>query len=265
MSSNLPVLEAPETVQSDIRSPLLVHSSDSSQRVVQLDARINKWSLSAGKRLFDIAFSTGILIVFSVPMLVIALCIRLTSQGKAIFVQKRVGKHGRLFSIYKFRTMTEARAGKGVGLTRTGDRRVTPVGRVLRKLKLDELPQFYNILRGDMSVVGPRPKLPQYSDKLDFPYRPGITGAATLAFRHEEQILANVPATELESFYQESIKPMKANIDSRYMRMATLRSDIHILLTTIFASLMPQFYAALEHHDFHPSPVQSSSETGSFE
>lgn len=264
MSSHLPVLEAPEGVRPEVHSFLHVRSNGGKRRVVPIDAHITRWSLSAGKRLFDIAFSASILIVFALPMLIIALCIRLTSRGRAIFVQKRVGRHGRSFSIYKFRTMTEARASKGVGLTRTGDRRVTSLGRVLRKLKLDELPQFYNILRGDMSVVGPRPKLAQYSDVLDFPYRPGITGAATLAFRHEEQILACVPVPELESFYQECIKPMKSRIDSRYMQMATLRSDIQILLTTIFASLMPQFYAALEHDDFQASAVASSGGTGSF-
>jgi lipopolysaccharide/colanic/teichoic acid biosynthesis glycosyltransferase len=207
------------------------------------------WSLSHGKRYFDVAISAIVLLVFSIPMALIALCIRLSSDGPAIFVQKRVGRRGRLFSMYKFRTMTVATRSPGPGLTHTGDSRITSVGRWLRRFKFDELPQFYNVLRGDMSVVGPRPKLARYADRLTLAYRPGITGAASLAFRCEEDILACVHAHELESFYQDRIKPMKANIDERYMRTATLFSDLRIVLATLLASLVPGAYRALEHHE----------------
>jgi lipopolysaccharide/colanic/teichoic acid biosynthesis glycosyltransferase len=206
------------------------------------------WSLSHGKRIFDVIVSTAVLLVFCMPMALIALCIRFSSEGPAIFVQKRVGRRGRLFSMYKFRTMTVASL-SGAGLTHTGDSRITSLGRWLRRFKFDELPQFYNVLRGDMSVVGPRPKLARYADRLTLAYRPGITGAASLAFRCEEDILACVHAHELESFYQERIKPMKAGIDERYMRTATLFSDLRLVLATLFASLMPGTYRALEHHD----------------
>jgi lipopolysaccharide/colanic/teichoic acid biosynthesis glycosyltransferase len=207
------------------------------------------WSFSRGKRLFDSVVSAAVLTVTCIPMAVIALCVRLTSAGPAIFVQKRVGRHSRLFRLYKFRTMTMAPRGSGCGLTHSGDVRITPVGRWLRRLKLDELPQFFNVLRGDMSIVGPRPKLPQYADRLTLAYRPGITGAATLAFRCEEDILACVHAHEIDAFYHDRIKPMKASIDERYLRTATFFSDVRIVFDTLLASLLPDAYPALKHHE----------------
>ena len=119
------------------------------------------WSISTAKRVLDIAISLFVMIVAIVPMVAIVLWIRLTSRGPAIFVQQRVGRYGRLFLIYKFRSMRHGESA-GPGLTKEGDSRITPIGRWLRKLKLDELPQFYNVLRGDLSLIGLRPKLPQY-------------------------------------------------------------------------------------------------------
>ena len=172
-------------------------------------------------------------------MLLIALCIRLTSSGPAFFRQKRVGRMGALFSVLKFRSMQINSSAAGIGLTRHGDGRVTALGRWLRRLKLDELPQFFNVLRGEMSIVGPRPKLPQYVDTVDMPYRPGITGAATLAFRREEEILSHVHPVQMEDFYHRHIKPLKARIDARYMGRATLASDLRIVAAPFFACLAP--------------------------
>jgi lipopolysaccharide/colanic/teichoic acid biosynthesis glycosyltransferase len=201
---------------------------------------VSQWSLSRSKRLFDVMVALPVLTVFAIPMLLIAICIRLTSKGPAIFVQKRVGRNGRLFSIYKFRSITVANGqNAGLGLTKDGDCRVTTLGRWLRKLKLDELPQLYNVLRGELSFVGPRPKLPQYEVVLNMPYRPGITGASTLAFRDEEQILSRVAADEMELFYIQRIKPLKARIDARYMRNATFWTDLKMIAATILSCVAP--------------------------
>jgi lipopolysaccharide/colanic/teichoic acid biosynthesis glycosyltransferase len=128
--------------------------------------------------------------------------------------------------------MEEERQAQGPSLTRTGDRRVTKVGAVLRKYKLDEIPQFLNVLRGDMSIVGPRPKLP-HLEIMHMPFRPGLTGAATLAFRREEEMLQHIPEHELEIFYTHSIKPLKAHIDWTYMQQSTLKTDLALMLRTV--------------------------------
>jgi lipopolysaccharide/colanic/teichoic acid biosynthesis glycosyltransferase len=192
------------------------------------------WSLSSTKRALDFCTALCALTMLAAPMLVIAICVRLSSRGAAVFVQKRVGRNGRQFDVYKFRSMAQG-ASSGPGLTGSGDRRVTSFGRVLRKFKLDELPQFYNVLRGDMSLVGPRPKLPIYEPMANMPYRPGITGAATLAFRHEEDILGGVHSSQMEYFYAKQIKPLKAQIDLQYMSNASLWSDICMIASTLLA------------------------------
>jgi lipopolysaccharide/colanic/teichoic acid biosynthesis glycosyltransferase len=199
----------------------------------------SRWSLSPIKRLFDLSIALLVLAVFGIPMLVIAFCVRLSSRGPAFFTQHRVGRGGHLFRIYKFRTMSFSSTQSGPSLTRDGDGRITGVGRWLRKLKFDELPQFYNVLRGQMSIVGPRPKLPQYAGIINMPYRPGITGAATLAFRREEEILSRVHPSQLDPFYDRHIRPLKARIDARYMGRATFWSDMRLIAATFAACLVP--------------------------
>jgi lipopolysaccharide/colanic/teichoic acid biosynthesis glycosyltransferase len=221
---------------------------------------VSQWSLSRSKRLFDVAIALPILAVFALPMILIAICVRLTSRGPAIFVQERVGRHGRLFSIYKFRSMTVADGeASGLGLTKDGDCRITALGRWLRKLKLDELPQLLNVLRGDLSLVGPRPKLPQYEVVFNMPYRPGITGVSTLAFRNEEEILSRVPADELEDFYDRRIKPLKARMDARYMKRATFGSDLRMIWATLLSCVAPGRAPAVSRPT--PSPVAQSRQS----
>lgn len=201
------------------------------------DPEASDWSVSRGKRTIDIIVALVVLLITGLPMVVISICVRLTSPGNAIFIQERLGARGRAFRMYKFRTMY-ARSSDGVGLTRNGDGRITPMGHFLRRFKLDELPQFYNVLRGDMSLVGPRPKLAQYTDMFNMPYRPGITGWATLHFSNEESILQSFtdPAV-MENYYQECIKPAKARLDFLYMRSAKLGTDLMLLYLTAITCL----------------------------
>ena len=197
------------------------------------------WSLSFAKRIMDFIVSLVALVAALVPGIIIYVLVRVTSQGPGFFRQKRVGYRGRLFALYKFRTMEVAQEGSGPCLTRDADPRITTIGKILRKLKLDELPQFYNVLRGEMSLVGPRPKLPVYAAATDAFYRPGLTGFATLLFRREEQLLKHVAPGDLDSFYERRIKPLKARADFQYMKRASFVSDARILFRTVFASLIP--------------------------
>jgi len=189
------------------------------------------WSLSLAKRCVDLLFASLALLLFWPLLLVTALLVRYESSGPVIFRQKRVGRHGALFTVFKFRTMRIAGQKEGPSLTKRGDPRVTRIGSFLRKYKLDELPQLFNVLRGQMSLIGPRPKLPHLEVML-MPFRPGLTGAATLAFRREEEMLQNIPNDELEAYYCRMIKPLKAKIDWDYMRKATLATDFALLYET---------------------------------
>ena len=195
------------------------------------------WALSTTRRLLDAFFAVIALIAFLPLMGFAALLVRLGSPGPVFFRQKRTGRNGSEFTLYKFRSMSIG-GGKDNGscITVTGDARITPVGALLRRYKLDELPQFWNVLRGDMCLVGPRPKLPHH-EALHMASRPGITGAATLAFRNEEDFLSEVPEGQLEGFYEMFVKPTKARLDLEYMRTATFASDLKILWRTATACL----------------------------
>jgi lipopolysaccharide/colanic/teichoic acid biosynthesis glycosyltransferase len=195
------------------------------------------WAVSKLRRCFDCAVAFLALVILLPVFILVGLLVRITSPGPVLFRQRRMGRHGAEFTLYKFRSMRDDRR-PGARITVSGDPRVTQVGAWLRRLKLDELPQFWNVLRGDMSLVGPRPKLPHH-EALLMSVRPGITGPATLAFRHEEQMLLGVPEDALEIFYEIFIKPTKARIDFEYMHGATFRSDIWLLWTTIVSCTGP--------------------------
>ena len=233
--ASVPELESLSIVSSVIHP---CHRSEEFQTCLE-SSPASHWALSRKRRCIDAAFALAVLLVGAIPMLVVAAVIRLTSPGRAIFSQQRVGMRGRLFRIYKFRSMTQQRDHHGPTLTRAGDNRVTAVGRFMRKFKIDELPQFYNVLRGDMSVVGPRPKLPQYSIMDNMQYRPGITGPATIVFRHEEEMMRSVAPQQLDDFYEQYIKPVKAHIDTCYMCHATAASDLRIVGQTLLGCLRP--------------------------
>ena len=150
---------------------------------------LSPWSRSAGKRLFDYACVLLALPVLLPLMLAIAAAVRFTSPGPVLFLQKRMGRHGRAFTILKFRTMVHVAGATHDPNAATHHQYLTPIGLFLRRWKLDELPQLANVLAGHMSMVGPRPKLPEYVI-FDLPCRPGITGMATIVFAREERILA---------------------------------------------------------------------------
>jgi lipopolysaccharide/colanic/teichoic acid biosynthesis glycosyltransferase len=192
--------------------------------------------LSRTRRLLEGAAALAALIVLAPLMVLTAALVRLTSPGAVFFRQRRMGRNGCEFTLYKFRSMRAAE-GAGSNITVVGDARITPLGAVLRRYKIDELPQFWNVSRGDMGLVGPRPKLPHH-EALHLDCRPGITGVATLAFHREEEFLSGIPESELEAFYELFVKPAKANLELDYMRTATWTSDLRVLGRTAISCLL---------------------------
>jgi lipopolysaccharide/colanic/teichoic acid biosynthesis glycosyltransferase len=187
------------------------------------------------KRAFDILFSTVGLILASPLYLVIAIVLVVADGFPVLFCQDRVGQHGRLFRIYKFRTMTVAKASNGFEPGQKS--RVTSVGRMLRKTKLDELPQLWNVFVGDMSFVGPRPEVPDwvaaYPDRWAAVHtvRPGITDPAAIEYRNEEELLA--AAQDAKLAYRDVILPRKLDMYEAYVRRRTFLGDLRILFQTI--------------------------------
>jgi len=192
--------------------------------------------LQFGKRIFDLTMAILGLIILAVPMALIAILIGITSGSPILFTQERVGKGGQIFSVKKFRTMS-VRSVEDSSITVAGDSRVTPIGSYLRRWKLDELPQLWNVLVGEMSLVGPRPDVPGYADKLQgddrklLLLRPGITGPATLAYRNEEEILAKV--SDPVQYNNEIIYPDKVRINLEYMEKCSLMQDLKYILETM--------------------------------
>ena len=193
---------------------------------------VSRWAASGAKRLFDVVLVLAALPILAPLCLLIGIAVRIHSAGPVFFLQKRAGLRGRLFWIVKFRTMVHAeRQGKGF-ITTIDDEQITPVGRILRYWKLDELPQFVNVLRGDMSLVGPRPRVPeQQAGRLRC--RPGITGAASLAFAREEVLLAGIPRHLLDSYYASCVLPLKQQLDDDYLAQATFFSDVKLICKTV--------------------------------
>jgi lipopolysaccharide/colanic/teichoic acid biosynthesis glycosyltransferase len=191
------------------------------------------WSRSRAKRIFDCICVISTLPVLIPVLLAVAVAVRLTSSGPVLFLQKRMSRQGLEFTIFKFRTMTHTSGNAHHPVTTSGNQRLTPVGPFLRRWKLDELPQLFNVLAGHMSLVGPRPKLPQHTVS-GLCCRAGITGAATLAFAREEAILERVPVQHLQAFYHSAVLPAKHHIDAEYMAKASFLSDLKIIFDTVF-------------------------------
>lgn len=188
------------------------------------------------KSFFDRLVSFLGLILLSPVLLVVAILIRTKMPGgPIIFKQKRVGQHRRLFTMYKFRSMTVSHSGSSISVK--GESRITPLGAKLRKYKLDELPELWNVLIGDMSFVGPRPDVPGYADKLEGEDRrilllkPGITGPASLKYRNEEELLAE--QEEPQKFNDEVLFPDKVKINIEYLDNWSFWNDIKIIIYTL--------------------------------
>lgn len=190
------------------------------------------------KRGFDILASGTGLIILSPLLVGIALAVRADTPGPVLYRARRVGRYGKEFTLYKFRSMVADADRHGPGITAAGDSRVTEVGRFLRRTKLDELPQLINVLRGDMSLVGPRPEDPRYvalytpEQRRILELRPGITSMASLTYRNEEQMLSG---EDWELVYIEQVMPAKLAIDLEYAKRATLWQDIMLILRTVLA------------------------------
>ena len=188
------------------------------------------------KRVFDVVVASIMLIFLAIPMLVIAVCIKLDSRGPVFFRQERVTQYGRIFRIYKFRTMVNNASRMGTQVTVSNDARITRVGRWLRKLRIDEFPQLFNILAGDMTLVGTRPEVLKYVDA----YTPemyatlllpaGLTSRTSIAYKDEERLLSN--AEDADKVYIEEVLPAKMRYNLESLKKFGLKSDMSVLWNT---------------------------------
>jgi len=193
------------------------------------------------KYIFDRVMAlVGLLFLWPL-LLVVAILIRIQMPGgPVLFCQKRVGRNGKLFTLYKFRTMSMHHSGSSVSVA--GEARITPLGATLRKYKLDELPELWNVLVGDMSFVGPRPDVPGYADQLCgddriiLQLRPGITGPASLKYRNEEELLASVPNPQ--EYNDRVIYPDKVRINRYYAEHYSFITDIQMIFCTVLGQKM---------------------------
>lgn len=210
------------------RSPVRAMLRDERLRDERIQRRI--------KRLIDISAALFGMIALSIPFGIISLVIKLTSPGPVFYVSSRIGRHGVPFRLYKFRSMRPAPEGTGPAVTRKDDDRITRIGAILRKTKVDELPQLINILKGEMSLVGPRPEAPVYVDAYSAEQRqvldvaPGFTSLASIRYRNEESMLSG---PDWERLYLDEIMPDKLKVDLRYLDHWSLGLDLRILIYTI--------------------------------
>ncbi len=190
------------------------------------------------KRLFDIVFALPGALLLSPLFLIIAILIKLDSKGAVFYMQERIGKNFKPFRLFKFRTMAPGSDKKGLLTVGMQDNRITRVGYYLRKYKIDELPQLFNVLLGDMSLVGPRPEVKKYVDlytpaqQVVLKVRPGITDLASIKYSNENEILAKF--TNPEQAYLEQVMPDKLKLNIEYIQQQNLLLDFKIILATVF-------------------------------
>ena len=212
-------------------------------------------------RSFDVIFSVIGLVLTSPLLLAGAATVALTSRGGAFFRQRRVGHRGEIFTLYKLRTMR--RSDSGPQVTSVDDTRITGVGKFLRKSKVDELPTLWNVLRGDMSLVGPRPEVPKYVNLEDpmwqaiLSARPGITDPVTLRLRSEEELLAKVKG-EPEQYYVNELQPLKLKGYLAYLRDRSWSTDLKVLCQTVAAVIVPGQSLPSQANEQCPQPSQAT-------
>lgn len=193
------------------------------------------------KRIFDFLASLFGIIIISPILIIVAIAIKVDSKGPVMFLQKRVGRYGNPFYIYKFRTMVTDAEKLGTQITVGKDNRITKVGSFLRKYKIDELPQLFNVLKGDMSLVGPRPEVPRYvelyseEERRVLEVRPGITDLASLRYKDENDILGKVENPE--DYYINVIMKDKLKLNLEYIEKSNLIFDISLILKTIIGCI----------------------------
>jgi lipopolysaccharide/colanic/teichoic acid biosynthesis glycosyltransferase len=195
--------------------------------------------IAPGKRLFDVTVSLAALVLLVPVLVVIALAVKLGSAGPVLYRQQRVSRGGRLFELLKFRTMVVGADRLAANVSATGDPRVTRVGAFLRKTYLDELPQLLNVLRGDMSLVGPRPETPEFvalystEERRVLTVRPGLAGPSTLAFMDEADLLATAP--DPVAFYTTTVLHDRVRADLTYLERRSIGYDIRLLATQVLS------------------------------
>lgn len=194
--------------------------------------------LSPAKRCLDLVLAVPATLLLLPVFALLALWIKLDSRGPVFFLQERIGRGGRSFRIWKFRTMVTDAERLGTQITIGRDPRITRSGHFLRRYRFDELPQLFNVLKGEMSIVGPRPEVPRYVALYDraqrriLAYRPGITSPASIAFSNESELLAS--QADPETYYRNTVMPAKIQLDLQYELQATVWSDCTIIAKTFF-------------------------------
>ncbi len=210
----------------------------------------NNTSPTGIPRPIEAILAVGALIVFVPVLLLVAILIKISDRGPVLFIQRRIGVGGREFRLYKFRTMRSSVAGSLV--TAATDKRITRLGKMLRRTKLDELPELWNIIRGEMSFVGPRPEVPDFVDLNDplwmeiLKARPGLTDPVTLKLRNEEILLSNV--ADKEAYYREVLQPYKMKGYANFVQKRSWKADLKIIYKTVKLVIVPKI-AHLPSHE----------------
>ena len=220
---------------------------------------IRQWG-GVSPRLFDVTVAAAALLLLLPVMLVVSLAILVESGRPIFFRQKRLGQHGRPFMILKFKKFRDAFDGSGPHLTSPADDRMTRIGSILQRTKIDEVPQFFNVLMGDMAIVGPRPESMRFSDGFSgrfgevLEHKPGIFGPNQVLFRNEDELFAG--RDDVERYYRHILFPLKASVDLIYFSRRTLTRDVGLLLSAIIAICFGT--TRTEHLILHSSAVRIS-------